>query len=519
MERSATTIEQVFLCAGGESVPFNFKMTAALWYAAAAGEMCMKTKRNLAAWMLAAGALSISGAAMATNGYFTHGVGTQSKGMAGTGVGSNADMGAIMSASNPALGPFVSDQWEIGLAVFSPRRSYTASESQLNGGFIDLGGCDPQVSQDNCLPSHTVTPGKIDSSSEYFPIPYVAKNWSLEGDANVTAAFYGRGGMNTNWDDPNASATSYLCGANPDGSPATGQGPYCAGVAGVNLSQAFLALNYSAKVGNNFAWGIGPVFAFQLFEAEGVSTFVPVTETFAGSQGATLPTSLSNNGTDTSYGFGLAAGLWWGVTDRFSLGLAYQSRMSMSEFDDYSDLFAEQGGFDIPSSIKAGLSVVATEMLRINFDIEHTRYSEVDSIANPMANLTGCPTLPLGGTPETLPSCLGGNAGAGFGWEDMTTYKLGFEWAQNQNNVWRFGYSYGEQPIQAADVLFNILAPGVMEQHFTLGWSHTMQSGSMWNVSFMYAPENTVTGPSFFDPTQTIDLKMSQLELEVSFRF
>ncbi len=103
----------------------------------------------------------------------------------------------------------------------------------------------------------------------------------------------------------------------------------------------------------------------------------------------------------------------------------------------------------------------------MNFDIEQTSFSDVDSVGNPMTNLVGCPTLPLGGT--SLETCLGGANGAGFGWDDMTTYKLGFEWAQNDTNVWRFGYSYGEQPVQAADVLFNILAPGVMEQHITLG--------------------------------------------------
>ena len=69
-----------------------------------AEEIEMKFKiRSAAAWLFAAVALVASGAAMATNGYFTHGVGTQSKGMAGTGVGSNADMGAIMSASNPMV--------------------------------------------------------------------------------------------------------------------------------------------------------------------------------------------------------------------------------------------------------------------------------------------------------------------------------------------------------------------------------------------------------------------------------
>jgi long-chain fatty acid transport protein len=476
----------------------------------------MRSKvRGAAAGFVAAALFVSSGAAFATNGYFTHGVGTQSKGMAGAGVGSNTDMGAIMSASNPALGVFVSDQWEAGLSIFSPRRSYVAGESQLNGALVDLGG-------GVFFPSHTITPGEIDSSSEYFPIPYVAKNWSLQNDGNITGAFYGRGGMNTNWDDPNATATGYLCGGDPQAGepPATGQGPYCRGTAGVDLMQAFIALNYSAMAGDNFAWGIGPVFAIQMFKAEGVQTFEVITKTLATTGDFAQVNSLSNNGRDTSYGWGFAGGIWWGMTDRFSLGLAYQSKMSMSEFDDYSDLFAEAGGFDIPSSIKAGLSWVATDALRVNFDVEHTAFGEVDSIANPMQNMLPCPNLPFGGT--DVEACLGGSSGAGFGWEDMTTYKIGFEWASSESNTWRFGYSYGEQPIQAADVLFNILAPGVMEQHITFGLTHTTQRGSIWNFSFMYAPENSVTGPSFFEPSpqpQTIELKMSQIEFEVSYRF
>ena len=66
------------------------------------------TARHVTTGLAAAAVFAFSGSAMATNGYFTHGVGTQSKGMAGTGVGSNADMGPIMSVSNPALGVFKS---------------------------------------------------------------------------------------------------------------------------------------------------------------------------------------------------------------------------------------------------------------------------------------------------------------------------------------------------------------------------------------------------------------------------
>jgi long-chain fatty acid transport protein len=458
-----------------------------------------------AATLMSALALTLlTGTASATNGYFTHGVGTESKGMAGSGVGSNAISGPIMGASNPALAIFAGDGWEIGLSAFSPRRSYEAGPSLAQG----QGG------------AFTVGAGSFDSSSEWFPIPYIAKNFRLGDSMVINTAFYGRGGMNTDWDDSGMTATSAAC--DPLGATVvTGPGPYCAGEAGVDLMQAFLALNLAGKAGDRFAWGIGPVFAFQMFEAKGVASFTPFTKTFAESfitTGLPAPAeNLSDNDHDTSTGYGFAGGIWWAMGDSFSMGLAYQSKMSMSEFDDYSDLFAEAGGFDIPASTKLGLSFNGTNNVRVNFDVEHTEFSDVASVGNPMANIAGCPTAGLGGM--DLESCLGGSNGAGFGWDDMTTFKLGVEWTHSDSRVWRFGYSYGEQPIDGADVLFNVLAPGVMEQHFTLGLSQRTSGGGQWNFSLMYAPTNTVKGVNMFDPTQEIEIKMNQFEFEISYLF
>jgi len=189
--------------------------------------------------------------------------------------------------------------------------------------------------------------------------------------------------------------------------------------------------------------------------------------------------------------------------------------MSMSELDDYSDLYAEAGGFDIPASTKLGISFKGSNDVRLNLDIEYTEFSDVASVGNPMANIAACPTAGLGGT--DVESCLGGKNGAGFGWDDMTTFKLGVEWYANASTTYRFGYSYGEQPIQEDDVLFNILAPGVMEQHFTFGLTKSRPNGGAWNMSLMYAPSNSVTGINMFDPTQTIEIEMSQFELEFSY--
>jgi long-chain fatty acid transport protein len=81
----------------------------------------------------------------------------------------------------------------------------------------------------------------------------------------------------------------------------------------------------------------------------------------------------------------------------------------------------------------------------------------------------------------------------------------------------RFGYSTTDQPIPKDQMTFNLLAPGVMEEHWTVGFSHDRPSGNQWNVSFMYAPEKTISGPQNFDPTQTVELSMKQYELEIGY--
>ena len=71
--------------------------------------------------------------ASATNGYFSHGVGTHNKAQAGA--GSAAPTMSIDIANNPAAAAIVDGKWDLGIALFSPRRSYETSESQLNGQF------------------------------------------------------------------------------------------------------------------------------------------------------------------------------------------------------------------------------------------------------------------------------------------------------------------------------------------------------------------------------------------------
>jgi long-chain fatty acid transport protein len=199
------------------------------------------------------------------------------------------------------------------------------------------------------------------------------------------------------------------------------------------------------------------------------------------------------------------------------VGASYQSKTFMSEFDKYADLFADSGSFDIPPSLRLSASYSATPAVSLHFDFERTLYSDIDALANPIQNLFGCPTAGAGGT--DLESCLGGVNSAGFKWDDVDVYKFGIEWMASANTTLRVGYSTAKQPIGNDQILFNILAPGVVEQHFTAGATRLLSNGNELSVSVMYAPSNTVSGTNTFDPTQQIDIEMHQFELEIGYSF
>ena len=130
--------------------------------------------RNLllgAAAVTAVGFLAASDA-NATNGYFAHGYSIKNKGLAGAGVALPLD--ALGSATNPAVLTEVGDRIDLGLSVFSPRRSYNVVGNPTNPG--DVPGCDPMTGQ-GC--PYGLMPGNVDSDSEYFFIPSFGWNKML----------------------------------------------------------------------------------------------------------------------------------------------------------------------------------------------------------------------------------------------------------------------------------------------------------------------------------------------------
>ncbi len=181
-----------------------------------------------------------------------------------------------------------------------------------------------------------------------------------------------------------------------------------------------------------------------------------------------------------------------------TLGATYQSKTYMDEFDDYKGLFAEQGDFDIPENWGVGLAWQATPKLLVAFDYQRINYEGVKSLSNKM-NMT---------------SQLGDDNGSGFGWEDINVYKLGVAYQYDKNLVLRAGYIYNDEPYKGDQTFFNMLAPGVITDHVTLGATWTLAGGGELSVAYMHAFENTVKGKG---ATAGIDNTMYQDSIGVSY--
>lgn len=410
------------------------------------------TRAGRAALLLAG--MALAAPALATNGYFQIGYGAKSTGMAGAGVANPQD--TLAGAANPAGMAHVGEGFDVGFRLFSPVRS------------ASLGCPGPQCTQSTI---------SADSDNELFFIPDGGYTTRINDKMFVGVSVFGNGGMNTSYETNlyGEVALQSQFGAPP------GAGTATFGKLGVNLAQLLIAPSITYEVAEGHTLGISPVIGVQRFSAHGVGVF---------GQLSTDPSSLTNNGDEWSYGIGVRLGWLGQLGDRWRLGATVASETYMTKLDKYSGLFADGGAFNIPANAAIGFAVDATEDLTLAFDVQRIFYGAVDSINNP-----GPTQQELGGniSPDRR---LGASNGIGFGWEDIWVLKLGLSYDITDAWTFRAGYNYGENPIPDDEVLINILAPGIVEHHATLGFSFRSSKNSEWNFSYMHAFENKQTDPS-----------------------
>jgi long-chain fatty acid transport protein len=294
--------------------------------------------------LAAAAVLTAGGRASATDGYFEHGYGVQSKGMGGVVLAYPKD--ALAIATNPAAAVALGDRADLDLDYFRPSRHASYSGTMLDESYSG------------------------DGRSKSF-IPELALTHRLGDRWAVGLAVYGNGGMLTQYKD-NPFARFGATGA-----------------AGVDLEQMFISPTVAYQIAPGHSLGVGLNIAGQRFKAQGIGVFAPM---------SVDPAHVSDTGAAISWGSGVKVGYLGQLTPRLSVGAFWQSKVWSGKFDRYAGLFADGGAFDVPSSWGVGVAFKALPNLDLAADVRRINYSEIPAAADPLGVLfTGHPLGSPGG--------------------------------------------------------------------------------------------------------------------------
>jgi len=350
------------------------------------------------------------------------------------------------------------------------------------------------------LPRATSNLGDLElgSRANLFAMPAMggAYQFNRKVSMGFSAVPYGGGGSRYNSNFYNAASDS-----NPDVT------------LGVNLMVMQMNPTVAYKINRQNSIGASLIFSVQTFRAFGLEYFETFTQSFADSNPVN---KLSNNGNDWAYGAGVRLG-WMGqfMKKKLSLGAAYSSRVYMTEFNKYTDLFAEQGDLDTPSNVGLGIAYQFTPKLTVGADVTHTFYKDIAAIGNASAQQGPGSVYPNGDEKHRL----GNDDGLGFGWGDQTVYKIGAVYDYNDKWTFRGGWNYGDSPIDESngEVLMNIVAPAVTRHHLSLGATYRPDKRVEWSFSYVHAFRYKQDGPTYIGDTG--ELEMYQNSFGASFGY
>jgi len=438
------------------------------------------------AGLLAIAGIMASPLAHATNGMFPVGYGAKNEAMGGASIALPLD--SLAAANNPAGMVMVGDHMDVGLIWFSPNRGATIQGNDCSAGVLGPYACG----------GGTIDGNYDGNGKSNFFIPSFGYNKMINEKTSLGVSVFGNGGMNTQYD------TNPLA-------PFGATGPM-----GINLEQLFIAPTWAMKLNDTNAVGVALNLAYQRFSATGLQPFDCLTYFGACPDGiggfsnqlqyspTSSPGNMTNNGTDTSTGYGFRLGWTGQVTPEATLGVTYQTKTKMGKFSKYSGLFADHGSFDIPANYGIGIAYKAQPETTVAFDIQYIDFA-------------GVPTI---GNSSSIPLQYGSDNGPGFGWKSIYAYKLGVSHAYNSNFTVRAGFDYCDQPIPSSETFLNILAPGVVQNHLTLGGTWKLADKSEVTVAYVHAFEQTVNGPNSVSPNLgggDANLKMHQDSISVAY--
>ncbi len=403
-----------------------------------------------------------AGQARATDGHFLHGVGAINAAMGGAGVAAPTSLLGIYYLNPAGLMAFEGTRIEFGFEMFKPDRSVTSSAG---------------------------LEGVTASKSEFVPIPAMAFSTAVGERFVIGLGGLGIGGFGVDYpSDPNNPILS----ARPNG--------FGSVFSNYSLLRFTPAVAFAAT--DDLWFGAGFDINWASLTVDPLPVAAPAVDPGPDGQPFTADDRAFYSratATDGAFGLGFQLGIMYRLSEQISLGAAFTSPQWFQDFE-YNSVWENpnlenfgaprtiQFGLDIPAVVSGGVAVTPMPNLLFAGDFRYIFYDSSDGFK--------CED-------HERPFAEDGSV-SGFGWENIWVAALGVQYLPVNGLRLRAGYNHSQNPIPDDMSFFNIPAPGIVEDHLTLGLGFDLTRQVGVDLAYYHAFANQGSG-SFWSPLGPVD--------------
>jgi long-chain fatty acid transport protein len=262
-----------------------------------------------------------------------------------------------------------------------------------------------------------------------------------------------------------------------------------------NLSILAVVPTASLKLTDRLAVGAGPIIT------SGVPSFNPAFFAPGPKDQFGLPTFPYATNARPYWGAGFQVGLFYELNDNWNLGFSYKSPIWQEKWEFNAatpNLIGRQIGIQatLPEILSWGVAYKGLPRTLIDVDLRYIDYADTQLFG------------------QSVPD-------GGLGWRSVFAVAVGGQYQATDRLTLRAGYLFNTNPIPNPVTLFNVQAPGIITNTFSVGASYQVTENVTASLAWMHGFRNAIEGPILQIPGSSVrlDAQTDVLWLGVNVRF
>jgi long-chain fatty acid transport protein len=249
------------------------------------------------------------------------------------------------------------------------------------------------------------------------------------------------------------------------------QPPRFFGFGPIFANMSLLAINpmESLQVTDRLAVAGGPMIT------AGTTSFSPAFFAPGPKDAFGLPTFPAATNARPFWGAGFQVGLLFEVNDDWNVGFSYKSPIWQNRWDfnaSTPDLAPRRIGIQaqLPAIYSWGVAYKGLPKTLLDVDLRYFDYANTSLFGQKVVD-------------------------GGLGWRSVFAVALGGGYQATDRLTLRAGYLYNTNPVPATKTLFNVQAPGIIQNTFTMGGSFQITENVTLSLAWMHGFRNSIEGP------------------------